>query len=151
MAWWAEGELLAAERQQAALRAVVAAEAGEAVAKDAAAQVVPERARDEAGERALAAGFEVRLEPLAEELVQRAFARVPALVGERWSTAWRGRRRALHRGCPRQDQGIKLRAQRVCWRTADIRRRPPALDPPRPPPSTNGLASHPSELERGSG
>jgi len=82
MARRAEGALLAAEGDQPALRAVVTAEAGEAVAKDASPQVVPGRVRDEAGERALAAGSEVPLEPLAEELVQ-AFARVPALADRR--------------------------------------------------------------------
>jgi hypothetical protein len=79
----AECALFAAEGHEAALGAVVAAEAGEAVPEDAAAQVAAQGVDHEAGQWALSAGFQVLLQLVAEELVQRACAWIPTLVGER--------------------------------------------------------------------
>ena len=84
----AEGALFAAEGHEAALGAVVAAEAGEAVTENAAAQVAAQGVDHEAGQWALGAGFQVLLQLVAEELVQRACARIPTLVGEREGRRW---------------------------------------------------------------
>jgi hypothetical protein len=119
----AEGALLAAEGHEAALGAVVTAEAGEAVPENAASQEATESIDHEAWQRAPGAGFQVALELVAEDLMERAGARVSTLVGEwaGWCSEGGGHRRGC---CNRRSVGPRASSTKCCAALEGARRRP---------------------------